>query len=252
MPSLKMVGPIPTSTNALATKSRTDSEIFGLTTPETMHNKIEDAVAPYASKSYVDLADGDLVTKSYVDSQDLLRMPSNWRGAANGVAELTSGAIPASRFPAVPVYPIVLSKTWRNTDFTVIPSGNAAGTGEYTILESSLPLTSNGRTVRFMAFGNFEGWAANVNNNTSGKPVFKVFINGYLCATSAGRNGAGSGVSSHCTVIPVGDDLSHTPGTGWAQTSASIRVTINSAFDSTAVTYAPTQQTILTVYLVYS
>lgn len=257
MPSLKNVGPTPTSVNALATRKKTDDVLTGLVTPAAMQSRIDAAVAPYATKSYVDQQDGLLTTKAYVDQQDALYIPNSWKGAPNGVAELVSGAVPSSRIPTVPTMPMIHAKTFRDTDFNNI---NIVGTGSgeaATILNTTIPMTTNGQYVRFMAFGNFEGFSVVANGapNLTGRCVFKVYINNFLCAQSANRSGGGSTTTSFCSVMPCGDDLGHTPASGWAQSSATIKVTVSTpqwAGVDTAVDFIPTPLTLLSVYLVYA
>ena len=247
MPSLKMVGPVPTAANSVATRQVTDSQISGLITPATMQSRVDSAAAALATKSYVDTQDGNFTTKAYVDQQDALYMPNSWRGAPNGVAEMVNGIVPFSRIPKVPTYPVWHARTWRYTDFT---SNVVAGTGGAYILDTTMNMSTNGTYWRYMVFANFEGWAISAAapaNNLNGKPFFRVYVNGYLVGQSAGRNGAGSGASSPASVTPVTDDNGHTPGSGFTQSSVSVRVLMSSTFTDTAVTYAPTPQTLLTI-----
>ena len=252
MPSLKMVGPTPTSPNALMTRKATDNIITGTATPTDLQAKIDAATASLVGKDYVDLADGNFTTKSYVDTQDGLYVPSSWRGAPNGVAEMVNGIVPNARVPKAPTFPIFHARTWRYTDFTSLNS-SGAGSSELNILNATMNLSSNAFYCRFLAFGTFEGWQLNLGgnyNNLNGKPTFKVYIQSYLCAMSSGRNGNGSGASSPASVTPVPDDLGHTPGSGWSQATATVRVTLSSPFPNTAVQYAPTPQTLLTVFAI--
>lgn len=248
MPALRVVSPV-TATTSPTTKSKIDTTMTGMVTTAELQTKVSSAVEPYALKTYVDAQDGNLTTKSYVDTQDALYIPNSWKGVSNGVCELSGGAVPESRFPQVPVLPMWPHRTYWNSDFTDI-GASGTGTSEVNILNTTfnLPTNLSGAVWRPLCFGNFEAWATTAGSS-SGKPVIKVYINGYLQAYGAGRNGGGSVASCPITVVPVGDDTGHVPTSGFNGSSASIRVTLSSVFSGTSVTYDPTLQTLLTVFL---
>ncbi|QGJ95057.1 hypothetical protein SEA_REDWATTLEHOG_196 [Gordonia phage RedWattleHog] len=254
MPALRSVGPVPVSGNGLVTRGTADAMLTGMVGHDVLASKVDAAVAPYAQKSYVDTQDGLLATKAQVDAGDALLMPTSWKNAANGVCGLSGTDLPTARVPRVPVLPTIFQRSWYYNDFTPL-AANVGAEGEIVILNASMQLPSNDPSVyyRFMCFGNFEGWALSGSapyNNLSGKPVFRVYVNGYLCGYGAGRNGAGSAAPSPVPVTPVADNLGHVPGTGWTNSTATVRVTIASAFASTMVKYDPTPQTLLTIIVV--
>lgn len=256
MPALRYVGPVPVASNSVITRQATDSNLTGMATAADLQSKVDTAVAPYALKTYVDQQDGLLATKAVVDAADALRVPTSWKGAANGVCDLSGTSIPAARIPKGLTFQVPMVRTYTSADFY---STVTTGTEDVFYPTSiSLPsLSGTGNYYRFLVFGTFEAWSP----SSSGKPYFACYINNVLVGYAGGRNGGSSGTSPasarSCpmSMVPVGNAVAMTPASTSGRTSASsvsIRVDFGNAFTGgSTVEWNPVNtQTVMTVFAV--
>ena len=242
MPALRSVGPVPVASNGVVVRSTVDNTLTGMATAADLQTKVDTAVAPYAQKTYVDSQDGNLLTKAQVDAADALRIPTSWKGSANGVCELSGTTVPSTRYSKGRTYPVIMSNYYHFNEF------NAATTSSNAIvLDSTTSLPNNNAYYRILAFGNFEGWST----NGSGKPYFAVYCNGVLIAYGGGREANGSNSSCPISVVPAGVDLALTPSTTSSRWNRSFQITVDiGVTGSGTITWKPETQTALTLYAI--
>lgn len=244
MPALRSVGPVPVASNGVVVRSTVDNTLTGMATAADLQTKVDTAVAPYAQKTYVDSQDGNLLTKAQVDSADALRIPTSWKGAANGVCELSGTTVPSTRYSKGRTYPVIMSNYYHHTEFNAATTSSSA-----IVLDSTTSLPNNNAYYRILAFGNFEAWSpATVK---SGKPYFAVYCNGVLIAYGGGREANSSEFSSPITVVPVGVDFALTPSTTSSRWNRSFQITVDiGVTGSGTITWKPETQTALTLYAI--
>jgi hypothetical protein len=108
MVALAYVGAAPAAVRDTQNRAQTETQLGSGVTRSYVTQRaaniaaglVAGAPGPYASLSYVDLADQGFALPSYYQSQDLLNVPLSSVGAASGVAALDSGGkIPLAQLP---------------------------------------------------------------------------------------------------------------------------------------------------------
>lgn len=168
MPSLRSVSPDPTSDKEVAVQGyATNVRGSASLTQNQIDSQVSAALAPYASKSYVDSRDALNATKAQVDAGDSGKLKKATININNGVAGLDSaGRVPVARVPG--------SSTQRWPKGYYTPSsygtGSATGTTEVTLFTHTI--ANPGYTFRPLVAGQLD-----VRTNTDGDaPVVRVRV----------------------------------------------------------------------------
>lgn len=102
MAALEYVGKaISTNDRTVAYKKYVDDKSATSLTHAQVDSRISSLLSGYATKMEVDVGDAGGATLAYVDAQDALRIPLSWKGAANGVATITSGRVTSNQITEV-------------------------------------------------------------------------------------------------------------------------------------------------------
>lgn len=232
MPSLKYLGPDAVDAGDILGKLQTDNGFSGGVSSARLTEKVDAAVAPLATKTYVDNQDGLLVPQSYVDNQDGLNVPNTSVGIANGVASLdASGKVPLSQ---ISTSSLALAKIRGPYLFSWVGSAppesyyDDAGQWDQAIGSITIPAPGGSSVWRPLIFGRFEVY----NSGGTGRTDVFATGSGYELARGCGRNG-GSAQAYPVTVVPRSDANAQTPG-GWsASTGMTINFFVRSVFQGT-------------------
>lgn len=101
MASLELVGPAGVGANAVSRLKYVNDKKATALTQVQVDDRITTLLTGYATKAQVDAGDAGAATVSYVDQQDLLRVPKSWLNLANGgPATLTGGKVTTSQYTA--------------------------------------------------------------------------------------------------------------------------------------------------------
>ena len=99
MASLELVGPAGVGANAISRLKYVNDKKATALTQAQVDDRINTLLTGYATKAQVDAGDAGAATVSYVDQQDLLRVPKSWVNLANGgPATLTGGKVTTSQY----------------------------------------------------------------------------------------------------------------------------------------------------------
>lgn len=196
MTSLEYVGrsSAAATPGTVADKSYLDQVAGQALTQSEVDDRITTLLSGYATKMEVDIGDAGAATLEYVQSQDAQRIPLSWKGAANGVATLTSGRVTGSQ--------LTITGSQRFIKKMYSPSSYG---GQVTVTTGSTTLYTV--TVQDPGFAyRLQAWGiANVNtSSSSGSAIISVRVGSSSGSTiSKGIARMSNSGWSECTFVPI-------------------------------------------------
>lgn len=201
---LPYVGAAPTANNHLVTQAYISTMALSNLSSDAVTTLINNGLAPYVLKSYVDAQDALLATPSFVDAGDATRLHNNQINANSGVAGLDAigkvspGRITltsSQRFPK----PYTSPAAYHTTE-------KVAGPGASTRL-FTMTMADPGYSYKVLVFGSMEGYV----DDYAGQPwvyVRRTNTNGAILGAGAGAayfttDGDGNPLRSQVTILPM-------------------------------------------------
>lgn len=215
MVALAYVGAAPVAARDTQNRAQTETQLGSGVTRSYVTQRaanianglVAGSAGPYASQSYVDLADQSFALPSYYQAQDLLNIPLTQVGAASGVASLDSGGkIPAAQTPNLGYSTLTGPHGTTNTY-----TGTTSGTTPLKIADWTIGIGAPvGPILVFMA--------VMVKTNWYGRPIIEVRAGDPTQTTYASQTLVAQGIGRFpwvdyhtVTVMPAWATLGATP-----------------------------------------